>query len=159
MDARKKMTIRSTYALVIMSVVYAVVGFTTHDHKTVAQMLALTATLGIFSWLLSEALETYLEHRRHKNWRRHPTAGLALFALAVEIHLVHFGVAWLFPELGSIAHYLISAGFSTMTVFAKASFGHIYPTETVELEDSTLADTLEDIGGSSNPDVQSVIAA
>jgi hypothetical protein len=45
--------------------------------------------------------------------------------------------------------YLISAGFSAMTVFAKATFGYEYPPEEpMKVEDSELADVLESVGGS-----------
>lgn len=148
MNARKWITDKATYGLVIMSVVFAVVGFTTAE-KSLGQVIALTASLALFSWLLSEALETYLEHRKHNSWRQHPALGLGAFALAVEIHLVHFGMSWMFPELSTTAHYLISAGFSSMTVFSKAAFGYVYPEETVELQGSTLADVIETTVGKS----------
>lgn len=147
MEARKRITVWCTYALVVMSVVFAVIGFMT-GNKGIFQVAALTAVLTIFSWLLSEVLETYLEHRRQSNWRAKPTIALGLFLLGVEIHLVHFGVGWLFPELTETWHYLISVGFSTMTVFAKATFGYTYPPEEpVKAEDSELADILENVGG------------
>lgn len=146
MTARKWITEKSTYALVIMSVVYAVIGFA-QSEKTIGQVIALSATLLIFSWLLSEALETYLEHKRNNNWRQTPTLVLGLFLLAVEIHLVHFGAGWLFSEFGTIMLYLVSAGFSTMTVFAKATFGYVHPEITTEVEPSVLADRLEGLAG------------
>lgn len=116
----------STVALVVMSVVYAVVGFTTTD-KDLGQILALTVTLGIFSWLLSETLETYLKHRAQNNWRQHTAMLLGSFLLATEIHLVHFGMGWMFNELGETLLYLMSAGFSAMTLLAKATFAYEYP--------------------------------
>lgn len=153
MEARKRITIWCTYALVVMSVAFAVIGFTTGD-KNVFQIAFLIAILTIFSWFLSEMLETFLEHKRQDNWRQYTTLGLGLFLLGIEIHLVHFGVEWLFPELdgpkfiGIPIDYLISAGFSTMTVFAKATFGYQYPPEEpVKAEDSELADILEGVGG------------
>lgn len=159
MNARKRWTVKSTYALVAMSVLYAVIGFTTAD-KNMAQVLALTATLGIFSWLLSEALETYLEHRTQGNWRRFPTILLGLFLLLVEIHLVHFGAGWLFNELPTAILYLVSAGFSVMTVFAKATFGYTYPPdEPTKVEDSVLADRLEAVGGTTIIDDLDVLVA
>lgn len=154
MENRKNVTKWCTYALVVMSVVFAVVGFITGD-RSFGQIVALTAVLAIFSWLLSECLETYIEHRNAKNWRQHAATALGMFLLAVEIHLVHFGVEWLFPELdgpkliGIPIDYLISAGFSCMTVFAKATFGYSYPPEEpMQIEDSELADALEAVGGS-----------
>ena len=116
----------STIALVVMSVIYAVVGFTTAD-KSIWQILALTATLGIFSWLLSETLETYLKHRAQNNWRQHSAMLLGSFLLATEIHLVHFGMGWMFDELSEFLLYLMSAGFSAMTLLAKATFAYEYP--------------------------------
>lgn len=121
----------STVALVVMSVVYAVVGFTTAD-KSIGQILALTVTLGIFSWLLSETLETYLKHRAQDNWRQHTAMLLGSFLLATEIHLVHFGMGWMFNELGEVLLYLMSAGFSSMTLLAKATFAYEYPEKTQE---------------------------
>lgn len=155
MNARTTVTKWCTYALVVMSVLFAVVGFMSND-RGAAQIASLTAVLAIFSWLLSECLETYLMHRDKSNWRQYPTIALGLFLLAVEVHLVHFGVEWLFPELDGPSFlwmpvdYLISAGFSTMTVFAKATFGFQYEPEepeTLEVQDSDLADALESIGG------------
>lgn len=149
MEARKQVTVWCTYGLVIMSVIFAIVGFAT-GNKGFGQIAALTMALLLFTWFLSETLETYLEHRRQNNWRQWTTGGLGLFMLFVEIHLVHFGIAWLFPELGETTHYLISAGFSAMTVCAKASFGYTYPDKpepVIKKDDSELADILESVGG------------
>lgn len=145
---RKGTTKFSTVALVVMSVIYAVVGFTTAD-KSVWQILALTATLGIFSWLLSETLETYLQHRAQNNWRQHTAMLLGSFLLATEIHLVHFGMGWMFSELGDVLLYMMSAGFSAMTLLAKATFAYEYPEETqeepaIQAEEPMEDDKLED---------------
>ncbi len=143
---RKKFTIWSTYSLVALVVLYAVIGFAGAE-KSIGQIAALTVTLGIFSWLLSESLEMYLEHRRQNNWRKHSALVLGIFLLAIEIHLVHFGMGWLLPELSVPLLYIASAGFSGMTVFAKATFGYSYPDVETVMEPSVLADTVESVSG------------
>jgi K+ transporter len=126
MTNRKRVTVALTWALVAMSVAFAVAGFANQDGMTWGRGLALTVTLGIFSWMLSEALETFLEHSRAGNWRAWTTAVQGLVLFAVEVHLVHYGLGWLFGEVGALALYAASAGFSFLAVVSKANFGHTY---------------------------------
>jgi len=138
MTARKSVTIALTWALVAMSVAFALAGFLAQGYGG-WRVAALVATLGIFSWLLSESLETFLEHRRQGNWRAWVTLCAGVFLYCVEVHLVHYGLAWLFGDLGNIALYAMSAGFALLTVAAKAIYGHSYP-EPVAEADSALGD-------------------
>ncbi len=148
MTARKSVTIALTWALVAMSVAFALAGFLAQGHGG-WRVAALVATLGIFSWLLSESLETFLEHRRHGNWRAWVTVCAGVFLYAVEVHLVHYGLAWLFGDLGNVALYAMSAGFALLTAAAKAIYGHSYPEPLPEAESALgdVANRLEAITG------------
>jgi hypothetical protein len=148
MTARKRVTVALTWALVAMSVAFATAGFADQGYEG-ARVAALVATLGIFSWLLSESLESFLEHRRHGNWRAWVTLCAGVFLYAVEVHLVHYGLAWLFGDVGDLALYAMSAGFALLTVAAKAIYGHSYPAPEAEPESmlGSVADTLEGVAG------------
>lgn len=148
MTARKRVTVALTWALVAMSVAFALAGFLAQGYGG-WRVAALVATLGIFSWLLSESLETFLEHRRQGNWRAWVTALAGVFLYAVEVHLVHYGLAWLFGDVGNVALYAMSAGFALLTAAAKAIYGHSYPAPEPEPASmlGSVADTLETVAG------------
>jgi len=125
MTARKQFTVALTWATVALSVGFALMGFIDQAY-TAARVAAMFVTLAIFSWFLSETVETYLEHRTAKNWRQWTTLTMGLVLFVVEVHLVHYGLAWLFGNVGLVALYAASAGFSFLTVTAKANYGKTY---------------------------------
>jgi len=128
MTARKQFTVGLTWAVVALIVGFALMGFIDQGYDA-PRVTALFVTLAIFSWFLSESLETYLEHRTAKNWRQWTTATMGVVLFAVEVHLVHYGLAWLFGDVGLLPLYLASAGFSFLTVTAKANYGKTYTAE------------------------------
>lgn len=153
MTARKRVTIAQTWALVAMTVAFALAGFLQQAYGG-WRIAALVAVLSIFSWLLSETLETFLEHRRRKNWRAWVTGAAGVFLYCTEVHLVHYGLAWLFGDLGNVTLYAMSAGFALLNVAAKAIYGFTYDTEPEAAKAATPAPapfTVEGIAYSTEP--------
>ena len=134
---RERITVWCTQALVIASVLLSVVGFITHG-KGLAQASVLTFVLILFAWLLTESIEKFISLKNQKNWwRAGVMVPLMVLLLGVEVHLVHFGIGWLFPEFSESAHYVIGAGFSLFMLYAKATYGF---TPEPELESTSTVD-------------------
>lgn len=145
---RERITVWCTQALVIASVLLSVIGFTA-EGKGLGQGAVLTFILILFAWLLTESVEKFIFLKNQQNmWRAGVMVPLMVLLLGVEVHLVHFGIGWLFPEFPEILHYAVGGGFSLFMLFAKATYGF---TPKPELESTSatgeLATTLEVAAG------------
>jgi hypothetical protein len=115
-----------------MAVVFSGIGFWQQDYG-LARSAALLTVLGIFSILMANSLQAIFDEWARNRPKAVTLIVLTLFFAAVEVYLVHFGLAWAFIGWDETAAYLGSFGFTAVNVFAKWAFT---PTAAREAESS-----------------------